>query len=47
MLRHQQSRINALPVAVQALPEEEVRSVGDGLDELKVGLTFLFTQARR
>jgi hypothetical protein len=43
MLRHQQSRINALPVAVKALPEEEVRSVGDGLDDLKVGLKFLFT----
>lgn len=43
MLRHQQSRINALPVAVKALPEEEVRSVGDGLDDLEVGLKFLFT----
>jgi hypothetical protein len=43
MLRHQQSRINALPVAVKALPEEEGRSVGDRLDDLKVGLKFLFT----
>jgi hypothetical protein len=47
MLRHQQSRINALPVAVKAPPEEEVRSVGDGLDDLKVGLKFLFTHQER
>jgi hypothetical protein len=37
MLRQQRSRINALPVAVKALPEEEMHSVRNGLDNLKVG----------
>jgi hypothetical protein len=46
MLRQQRSRINALPVAVKALPEEEMHSVRNGLDNLKVGLKFLFTQSR-
>jgi hypothetical protein len=47
MLRQQQSRINALPVAVKALPEEKVRSFGNGVDDLKVGLKFLFTQKEK
>ena len=46
MLRQQQFHINALAVAVKALPEEEVRSVGGGLNDLKVGWKFLFTTWR-